>query len=160
VTTAQTGAFYAASNPSGFITGVNLSAYALNSSVNNILNDNTYVRTTGSQAVTGAKFFDVAHFNNLYVDGKAYIRDVDLVLEDYVLNPKTGSFVNTVQTGAFYAATNPSGFITSGQTGAFYAATNPKNYISGNSTITSIVNLSLAQYNALTPVNSILYIIT
>jgi hypothetical protein len=189
---------------SGNITAPNISG--LNSSINNIITDNTYIRTTGMQVITGTKYFDTAHINNLYVDGTqtivntetvnvatnyinlnatggardaglfinlsqsdiytggAYIgwdvpsntwrmgtglSGIDLSILDHIasqewveskLNSGTGSFVTTAQTGAFYAANNPSGYITGvtltgyvqkSQTGAFYAANNPSGYITG-----------------------------
>jgi hypothetical protein len=102
ITTSQTGEFYPASNPSGFITGVDLTSYI----------------TTGQ---TGAFYAS----NN----PSGFITGVDL--SSYVQSSSTGVFVTTGQTGAFYPTTNPSGYITSGQTGAFYPAANPSGFITG-----------------------------
>jgi hypothetical protein len=124
VTNSQTGAFYAASNPSGFITGVNLSNYVTNSQTGAF-----YAASNPSGFITGIN------------------------LSNYVTNS---------QTGAFYAASNPSGFITginlsnyvtNSQTGAFYAASNPSGYIgsavlsnyvtaTGNHTISGILTFT------------------
>jgi hypothetical protein len=70
----ETGAFYASSNPSGFITGVDLSSYA------------TQVYVTG---VSGSLQTQITSLSN-----------------------STGSYVLNTQTGQFYASSNPSGFIT------------------------------------------------
>jgi hypothetical protein len=64
----ETGAFYAASNPSGFITGVDLSFsgnyYTKNES------ESRYVNTTGTETILGDKtFHDRVYINNLYVTG-------------------------------------------------------------------------------------------
>lgn len=64
----ETGAFYAASNPSGFITGVDLSFsgnyYTKSES------ESRYVNTTGAETILGDKtFHDRVYINNLYVTG-------------------------------------------------------------------------------------------
>jgi len=64
----ETGAFYAASNPSGFITGVDLSFsgnyYTKSES------ESRYVNTTGTETILGDKtFHDKVYINNLYVTG-------------------------------------------------------------------------------------------
>ena len=121
--------FYPASNPSGFITGVDLSSYVQNTQTGSFV--------TTSQ--TGA-FYPASNPNG-------FITGVDL--SSYVQNTQTGSFVTTSQTGAFYPASNPNGFITgvdlssyvqntqtgsfvtTSQTGAFYPASNPNGFITG-----------------------------
>lgn len=79
----ETGQFYAASNPSGFITGVDFSPYA----------------TIGY--VTGTSGSLQIQINNL--NGST---------GSYVLDSETGNFITLSQTGLFYASNNPSGFIT------------------------------------------------
>ena len=64
----ETGAFYAASNPSGFITGVDLSFsgnyYTKSES------ESRYVNTTGTETILGDKtFHDKVYINSLYVTG-------------------------------------------------------------------------------------------
>lgn len=79
-----TGAFYPLnSNPSGYITGVNLSNYATTAYVTGISGD-LQQQITALNNQTGG----------------------------YVLDSETGNFITTSQTGAFYATSNPSGFIT------------------------------------------------
>lgn len=102
ITQSQTGLFYASNNPSGFITGVDLSSYA----------------TTGY--VTGAS-------GSLQVQ----INSLSAATGSYVLNSETGSFVTQSQTGLFYAASNPSGFIT-GVDLSSYATNSGVNDISGS----------------------------
>ena len=98
----ETGAFYPANNPSGFITGVDLSAYVTGDVVrpsetgNFITTSQTgvfYPRSNPSGFITG-------------VDLSAYVTG------DVVRPSQTGNFITTSQTGAFYASSNPSGFIT------------------------------------------------
>lgn len=83
VTTLDTGAFYANSNPSGFITGVDLSSYVQNSETGNFITDSE----------TGA-FYATSN-------PSGFITGVDL-----------SDYVEKSETGAFYATSNPSGFIT------------------------------------------------
>ncbi len=134
----ESGQFYPISNPSGFITGIDLSSYATQSYV------------TG---VSGQLQSQITNLNNS--------------TGSYVLDSETGSFIITAQTGIFYAASNPSGFITgvdlssyattvyvtgisgglqtqitnlsnatgsyilNSQTGQFYSISNPSGYITG-----------------------------
>ena len=72
ITTSQTGQFYASNNPSGFITGVDLSSYATQNYVTGISGDLQTQITTLNNA-TGS----------------------------YVLDTETGNFVTTSQTGGF-----------------------------------------------------------
>jgi len=65
VTTGQTGVFYPRNNPSGFITGVNLTPYAL---------ANQVVYITGNQTISGTKTFA----NNLEVQGTGIFNALDL----------------------------------------------------------------------------------
>ena len=82
---------------------------SLTSSISNILSDSTYVKTTGIQIITGTKFFDNAHINNLYVDGAQTIVHTQTVNVDsnYInLNATGGArdaglFINLLQTGTF-----------------------------------------------------------
>jgi len=82
---------YPKTNPSGFITGVNLSAYTLNSNTGSFVTtaqtENFYPKTNPSGFITGVN------------------------LSAYTLNSNTGSFVTTAQTGNFYPKNNPSGYI-------------------------------------------------
>ena len=118
ITTAQTGSFYSSNNPSGFITGVNLSAYAL--AQNLVLTGSGLSSSIASLsgALTG-NYLLVSQTGNFYpISG----------------NPS--GFINSSQTGAFYPRSgNPSGFITSSQTGAFYPRTgNPSGFLLSSQT--------------------------
>jgi hypothetical protein len=115
-----TGSFYPNSNPSGFITGVDLTPYA------------TVTYVTG---VSGILQNQIANLNN--------------ATGDYALKIETGNFITTSQTGQFYSSNNPSGYVSTGyvtgvsgnlqqqittlnnQTGSFYPRTNPSGYITG-----------------------------
>jgi hypothetical protein len=116
----ETGAFYPASNPSGFITGVDLSSYA------------TISYTTG---ISGSLQNQISDLNNQ--------------TGDYALKAQTGSFITQSQTGQFYSSSNPNGYASTGyvtgvsgslqdqitilnnQTGSFYPSSNPSGYITG-----------------------------
>ena len=131
----ETGAFYPRSNPSGFITGVNLSGY--------VTGDVVRPSETGS-------FITASQTGAFYASSNpsGFITGVNL--SGYV----TGDVVRPSQTGAFYPSSNPSGFITgvdlsayvtgsvvrpsdtgnfitTAQTGAFYPIGNPSGYITG-----------------------------
>ena len=82
-----TGNYYPRNNPSGFITGVDLSNYVTGSVVRPSETGAFYPRSNPSGFITG----------------------VDL--SNYV----TGSVVRPSETGAFYPRSNPSGFLVSGQ---------------------------------------------
>lgn len=89
----DTGAFYPNSNPSGFITGVDLSAY--------VTGDVVRPSETGS-------FITASQTGAFYPrsNPSGFITGVDL--SAYV----TGEVVRPSETGVFYLASNPSGFIT------------------------------------------------
>ena len=148
ITISQTGAFYPSSNPSGFITGVDLSAY--------VTGDVVRPSQTGN-FVTTNQTGDFYPSSN----PSGFITGVDLsayVTGDVVRPSQTGNFITTSQTGAFYSNSNPSGFITGvnlnayatinfttgisgylqGQidsintiTGDFYPSSNPSGFITG-----------------------------
>jgi len=135
----ETGVFYPTSNPSGFITGVDLSLYV-----------------TGSVVRPS----DTGNFITIFQTGafyprsnpSGYITGVDL--SSYV----TGQVVRPSETGVFYPTSNPSGYITgvdlsnystisfstgisgylqnqvtnlNNQTGSYYPRNNPSGYITG-----------------------------
>ncbi|MGA0048970.1 MAG: hypothetical protein ACO3GY_07105 [Flavobacteriaceae bacterium] len=102
VTKSETGIFYPASNPSGFITGVDLSNYV----TGNVVRPSE----TGS-------FITQSETGDFYPNSNpsGYITGVDLsgyVTGDVVRPSETGNFITTSQTGVFYPDSNPSGFIT------------------------------------------------
>ena len=121
ISESQTGQFYASSNPSGFITGVDLS----------------YLETA-----TG-------NLDSRISSNDGDISDLQTATGLLVQKTETGNFVTTFDTGAFYAASNPSGFITGvdlssyvqnsetgnfitdSDTGAFYPTSNPSGFITG-----------------------------
>jgi hypothetical protein len=144
ITTSQTGAFYPRSNPSGFITGVDLSNYVTGSVVRP---SETGVFITNSQ--TGL-FYPSSNPSG-FITGL----DTSVYVTGAVVRPsETGNFITSAQTGVFYASSNPSGFITgvdlsnyvtgnvvrpsetgnfiiNSQTGAFYSNSNPSGFITG-----------------------------
>ena len=118
ITTAQTGSFYSSTNPSGFITGVNLSAYALAQNL---------VLTGSGLSSSIASLSGTLTGNYLLVSQTGNF---------YPISGNPSGFINSSQTGAFYPRSgNPSGFITSSQTGAFYPRTgNPSGFLLSSQT--------------------------
>lgn len=134
ITTSQTGAFYPLSNPSGFITGVDLSAYVTGDVVRPSQTGNfiTTSQTGAFYPSSNPSGFITGLDTSAYVTGdvvrpsqtgdfyprsnpSGFITGIDLsayVTGDVVRPSETGSFITASQTGAFYAASNPSGFIT------------------------------------------------
>jgi hypothetical protein len=118
ITDSETGLFYASSNPSGFITGVDLSSY------------------TTEDFVTGVSGFLQSQISSNYSDITGIINTTGL----FVLKSETGSFISDSETGQFYSTSNPSGFITgvdlssyvqSSETGVLYPTSNPSGFITG-----------------------------
>jgi len=114
----ETGAFYASSNPSGYITGVDLSAY------------------TTEEFVTGVS----GYLQGQISSNDSEITEIVNSTGSFALKSETGSFISESQTGQFYAASNPSGYITGvdlssyvqdSETGAFYVSSNPSGFITG-----------------------------
>lgn len=110
--------FYPDSNPSGFITGVDLSSY------------------TTEDFVTGVSGFLQSQISSNYSDITGIINTTGL----FVLKSETGSFISDSETGQFYSKSNPSGFITgvdlssyvqSSETGVLYPTSNPSGFITG-----------------------------
>jgi hypothetical protein len=129
----DTGAFYPASNPSGFITGVNLSSYATISFTTGISGSLQSQITTINNA-TGI-FVTESETGLFYPSNNpsGFITGVDLsaYVTGAVVRPsETGAFVTQSQTGQFYPASNPSGFIT-GVNLSSYATTSYVTGVSG-----------------------------
>lgn len=133
----QTGQFYPSNNPSGFITGVDLTSYATNSFVTSIsgnlqnqissLNSQTgsyvtgevirpsqtgqfYAASNPSGFITGVDLSSYA--TNSFVTGisgglQAQISSLNSQTGSYV----TGQVVRPFETGQFYPISNPSGYI-------------------------------------------------
>ena len=118
ITNSETGLFYASSNPSGFITGIDLSPY------------------TTEDFVTGVSGFLQSQISSNYSDITGIINTTG----SFVLKSETGSFISDSETGQFYSKSNPSGFITgvdlssyvqSSETGVLYPTSNPSGFITG-----------------------------
>ena len=118
ITDSETGLFYASSNPSGFITGIDLSPY------------------TTEDFVTGVSGFLQSQISSNYSDITGIINTTG----SFVLKSETGSFISDSETGQFYSKSNPSGFITGvdlssyiqdSETGVFYPTSNPSGFITG-----------------------------
>ena len=134
VTDSDTGAFYPTSNPSGYITGVDLSNYVQNSETGNFITDSdtgafypasnpsgfiTGVDLSELQTATGnlntrvtANELDITTVSGLITSNDSDISALQTATGLLVQKSETGNFVTDSETGAFYAASNPSGFIT------------------------------------------------
>ena len=140
----DTGAFYPSYNPSGFITGVDLSAYVTGDVVRPSVTGN-FITTSQTDAFyprsNPSGFIVPSQTGAFYAasNPSGFITGVDL--SAYV----TGDVVRPSQTGAFYPISNPSGyvtgsvvrpsetgsFITISQTGVFYPTSNPSGFVTG-----------------------------
>lgn len=131
VSKSETGDFYPISNPSGFITGVDLSNYVTGevvrpSETGSFITDSQtgafYAASNPSGFITGVDL-------SAYVTG-AVVRPSET--GSFITNSQTGQFVGDGETGAFlttgaadnrYALQSSTGsFVTSGQTGDFVAS--------------------------------------
>jgi hypothetical protein len=111
----QTGSYYPRTNPSGYITGVDLSFsgnyYTKNES------ESRYVNTTGAETILGDKtFHDKVYINNLYVTGLETIINTTNtnVASNYLLLNLTGGAVDGgifFITGSGLSGINDSGAI-------------------------------------------------
>jgi hypothetical protein len=111
----QTGSFYPRSNPSGFITGVDLSFSG--NYYTKIESEDRYVNTTGTEIILGDKTFsDKVYINNLYVTGLETIVNTTNtnVASNYLLLNLTGGIVDGgifFVTGSGLTGINDSGAI-------------------------------------------------
>jgi hypothetical protein len=119
----QTGLFYPASNPSGFITSAQ--AGGVNSIVANGSNLSGIVTFVGAGTIN----ITTGVGGSVVVSGSAT-----------AIN--TGSFITTGQTGQFYAASNPAGFISTGNADVRYAlAANTGNFVTTSSQTSFITSV-------------------
>jgi hypothetical protein len=116
--TSATNVFYPKSNPSGFITGIDLSPY------------------TTEDFVTGVSGFLQSQISSNYSD----ITGIINITGSFVLKSETPSAISAPETEQFYPTSNPSGFITgvdlssyvqSSETGILYPTSNPSGFITG-----------------------------
>lgn len=154
---AETGSFYSATNPSGYITGVDLSPYATIASTTGISgylqtqitsnNQTGAFLTTGAadsryalQSATGtytgefyprssnpSNYLIAADLSNYAT--QAYVTGISGHLQGQIttLNSQTGNYA----TGSVVRSSETGNFITTSQTGQFYAVSNPQGFITG-----------------------------
>jgi hypothetical protein len=106
-----TGDYYPNSNPSGFITGVDLSAL--------------YPRSNPSGFVTGVDLSSLYPRSN----PSGFITGIDLSALYPRSNPS--GFITGVDLSALYPRSNPSGFVTGVDLSALYPRSNPSGFITG-----------------------------
>lgn len=127
VTDSDTGVFYPTSNPSGYITGVDLSNYVQNSETGNFITDSDtgtfYATSNPSGFITGVDLSDLETATGVLSSATGVLKsDIVSNYNDIsalqtatgllVQKSETGNFITDSDTGAFYATSNPSGFIT------------------------------------------------
>ena len=132
--------FYPSNNPSGFITGVDLSNYAtvanlqltgeiLQNQINNISGVNVsgdyYPNSNPSGFITGV---DTSNFYTKD-NPSGFITGVDT--SNFYTKDNPSGFITGVDTSNFYTKDNPSGFITGVDTSNFYTKDNPSGFITG-----------------------------
>lgn len=129
ITASQTGTFYPISNPSGYITGVDLTNYVTKSS--------TGVFVTTGQTGNFITATQTGQFVSTGATG-------NFVTGSVVRPNETGSFITSSQTGVFYPISNPSGYITgvdlsnyvtSSQTGQFVWTGDTGNFSTNSSVV-------------------------
>lgn len=113
VVAGQTGLFYPTSNPSGFITGINLSNYA------------TISYVTGASGHLQSQISAIQNGTGLFITG------VDL--SNYVTKSSTGDFITSGQTGQFVSSSATGNFVTGSvvrpsETGAFLTSSSLSPY--------------------------------
>ena len=101
--TASLNSLYPKNNPSGFITGVNLSSYLTTSSASNTY----YPKTNPSGFITG-------------IDLSSYL----------TTNSASSTYYPKTNPSGFITGVNLSSYITNSQTGNFYTNNNPSGYVS------------------------------
>jgi hypothetical protein len=115
VLNSQTGQFYSSSNPSGFITGVDLSFSG--NYYTKTESESRYVNVTGAETILGDKtFHDKVYINNLYVTGLETIVNTTNtnVASNYIMLNLTGGAVDGgifFVTGSGLTGINDSGAI-------------------------------------------------
>lgn len=143
---------YPSNNPSGFITGVSNLVYS-----------------TGTQTISGVKNFTqrpTLNGTGFLLIGESAVGGAGT--GDYYPNSNPSGFITTgnltgylplSQTGNFYPASNPSGFLTIDTLTGGYVSSNTTN-ISGATSLTNIIQITQAGYNAISnPSSGTLYII-
>ena len=117
----ETGAFYPRSNPSGYITGVDLSGYVTGDVVRPSQTGAFYPTTNPSGYITGV---DLSSYATI-----GFVTGISGYLQPQItnLNNQTGSYV----TGNVVRPSETGVFVTQSQTGQFYAASNPSGFITG-----------------------------
>lgn len=150
----ETGQFYPASNPSGYVSEASLSGYVTGdvvrpSETGNFITKsetgNFYPSSNPSGFITGVDLSNYVTGAVVRPSETGEFLSTGAADNRYALQSNTGAFVTTGQTGSFVTGSvvRPSetgGFITSAQTGqfvgdsetgAFYPASNPSGFITG-----------------------------
>lgn len=147
----ETGLFYPRTNPSGYITGVNLTSYATISYVTGV-SGSLQTQITNLNNKTGSYILN-SQTGQFYSSSNpsGYITGIDL--SSYVLDSETGNFITINETGQFYSSSNPNEYTSisyvtgisgdlqsqiitlNDQLPSFYPRSNPSGYITGVSNV-------------------------
>lgn len=146
----ETGAFYASSNPSGFITGINNIVYDFgNQNISGIKNFYSRPTVNGTGILLSGDITAQPEVTGVsgYLQGQITV--LNNQTGSYALKSETGNFITNGQTGQFYSSNNPNqyaptGYVTgisgglqyqitalNNKTGSYYLNTNPSGYITG-----------------------------
>ena len=109
--------YYSINNPSGFITGVNLSDYLTNQNASNTYATILNLQSTGQSLNT--TIYNA--INNLS----------GTINQDFYLKSNPSGFITQTNLSPYYLKTNPSGFITGIDLSNYYTNNNPSGFITG-----------------------------
>lgn len=127
VTKSETGNFYPNSNPSGYITDVDLSNYVTGAVVR--------PSETGSFITSGqtGQFVSTGQTGNFVVSSQtgAFLT-TGAADARYALQSATGSFITSSQTGQFVTTGSTGSFVTTSQTGQFVSTGATGNFVTGS----------------------------
>jgi len=153
----DTSNFYPNNNPSGFITGIDLSNYAKSSDIfnsavewtpNHTLADGTRY-LAGDLVYSNGKVYKANYANEsipvtdslywtdlglgyrLNIDGRDIPNIPQVDVSNLYPNNNPSGFITGIDTSNFYTNDNPSGFITGIDTSNFYTNDNPSGFITG-----------------------------
>ena len=176
ITSGQTGQFYASSNPSGYITGVNTGSlssafYPLNSNPSGYATGSVVRASDTGNFLTSGSLSSYATTGYVNLVSGAIRSDIELLQiatgllyprtnpSGYITGIDTSSFVTASQTGSYTGSfyplsSNPSNYVTGSvirpaDTGAFYPASNPSGFATGIDVSNFVLKSETGSYNGI-----------
>jgi hypothetical protein len=155
VAKSETGIFYPTNNPSGYITGVDLSNYVTGAVVRPS-ETGSFVTSgqTGQFVVTGqtGQFVTTGSTGQFVTGSVVRPSDTGAFLTTgaadgrYALQSATGVFVTTGQTGVFITSSQTGQFVSTGATGSFIVSSQTGQFVSTGSTGSFITSSQTGQF--------------